>query len=286
MVSSVSMSYVGDITPKGKEGAYQGTLSNAFYLGLGGGPVIGGVINHAWGLNEVFILMAVMSFIPFLICIRYLPESKPVYRTKPRLWDALRHSRMQSVLFFRFVNAFPYAAFMVFIPVLAATQYGYSTTLVGLVIAVEVLSMAMGQQYFGKIADRHKRSHMVVIGTVLVSLSTIALVFVKTVPVVALIALIIGIGNAMAISAATAVVALDGRTLGQGVTMGAYNTAMSMGTVVPPLIFGVVLTVWGIDSVFLLAGLISLLTLIPFWWLVVRSRKLVPPLPRGGGGPT
>jgi DHA1 family multidrug resistance protein-like MFS transporter len=278
LISSVSMSYVGDITPRGQEGAYQGKLSNAFYLGMGCGPIIGGAIYNAFGLTPVFLLMAVMSFIPFLLCIRFLPESKPVLRTPSRIWKAFSHPRMQAVLFFRFMNTFPYSAFMVFIPVLVAFQDGYSTTAVGVVIAIEVLSMAMSLGYCGKMADRHKRSHMIVIGTVMVSFGTLALVYVHLLAAVAVFALLIGMGNAIAISAATAVVALDGRVLGQGVAMGAFNTVMSIGIVVPPLIFGVMITIWGIDSIFIFAGVISLFTLLPFWWLVLRSRRLVPPL--------
>lgn len=185
---------------------------------------------------------------------------------------------MQANLFFRFVNCFPYAAFMVFLPVIAATQYGYSTTLAGMIIAIEVLSMGMTQGYFGRIADRHKRSHMIVAGTVLVSCATITLPFVENLAFVSLIAFAIGIGNAVAISAATAVVAIDGRTLGQGVAMGAFNTVVSLGITIPPLIYGGVLVWLGVDAIFILAGIISLVSLFPFWFLVLRSRKLVPPL--------
>ena len=277
LISSVAMSYVGDITPAGQEGAYQGKLSNAFYLGMGCGPIVGGAVYSIFGLTPVFLLMAVMSFIPFLVCIRFLPESKQVYRTAPMIGKAFTHPRMQAVLFFRFMNTFPYAAFMVFIPVLAASQDGFSTTVVGLIIAVEVLAMALSLGYFGKVADRYRRSYMIVIGTVIVSCSTVALVYVHELAAIAIFALLIGVGNAMAIAAATAVVALDGRTLGQGVTMGAFNTVMSIGIVVPPLIFGAMVTVWGIDSIFIFAGLISLLSLVPFWLLVIRSRRLMPP---------
>ena len=278
LISSVSMSYVGDITPRGREGTYQGKLSNAFYLGMGCGPIIGGAIYTVSGLTPVFLLMAIMSFIPFLLCIRFLPEVKPGFRANPSIWKAFTHPRMQAVLFFRFMNTFPYAAFVVFIPVLAATQDGFSATVIGLIIAIEVLSMAISLGYFGNLADRYKRSYMIVIGTIMVSVGTISRVYVRMLPAVALFALLIGVGNAMAIAAATAVVALDGRTLGQGVAMGAFNTVLSIGIVVPPLIFGIMLTVWGIDSIYLFAGVISLLTLIPFWWLVLRSRRLLPPL--------
>jgi len=77
LISSVSMSYVGDITPRSQEGAYQGKLSNVFYLGMGCGPIIGGTIYNVFGLTPVFLLMAVMAFIPFLLCIWFLPEQNP-----------------------------------------------------------------------------------------------------------------------------------------------------------------------------------------------------------------
>jgi DHA1 family multidrug resistance protein-like MFS transporter len=278
MIGPVAMAYVGDFTPKGKEGAYQGRLSNAFYLGLGAGPLVGGGVYHIAGLETVFLLMSAMAFIPCLLCYRYLPESKPIIRTRPRLRDAFFHPRMQANLFFRFINCFPYAAFMVFLPVIAATQYGYTTLLAGLIIAIEVFSMGTTQGYFGRIADRYKRSHMIVAGTLLVSGATIALPFVENLLAVSLIAVAIGVGNAVAISAATAVVAIDGRTIGQGVAMGAFNTVVSLGITIPPLLFGAILVWTGVDAIFILAGILSLVSLVPFWYLVLRSRRLVPPL--------
>jgi MFS family permease len=181
---------------------------------------------------------------------------------------------MQAILFFRFANCFPYSAFMVFLPVIAAVQYHFSTTLIGMIIAVEVISMGMSQGYFGKIADKRRKSTLIVAGTLLVSLATLALPFVNNIFIIAAIALAIGIGNAIAIAAATAVVAIDGRELGQGTVMGAFNTIVSVGIVVPPLIFGTMLVVWGVNSIFILAGVLSLLTLVPFWWLVLHSKRL------------
>jgi MFS transporter, DHA1 family, multidrug resistance protein len=283
LIGTVAMAYVGDITPKGQEGAYQGSLSNAYYLGMGSGPIIGGVVFSLAGLNAVFILMAVMAFIPCVLCIVLLPESHPApggTTAPPSLKKAFLHPRMQAVLFFRFVTCFPYAAFMVYLPVLAAVQYQYSPTLTGLIIAIEVLSMGMSLKFFGKIADRYKRSHLIVLGTLLLTFATLALPFVSNLWVISVLALLIGIGNAVAVSAATAVVAIDGRELGQGVVMGAFNTVLSLGIVIPPLIFGAVLAIWGVDAIFISAGIISLLTLVPFWLLVLRSRRLVPPIPR------
>jgi MFS family permease len=285
MITTAAMAYVGDITPDGQEGAYQGRLQNAFYLGMGAGPLIGGAVYHVAGLAPVFLLMAGMALVPFILCIRYLPESRPVIRKRPRIRDAFVHPREQAILFFRFTSCFPYAAFMVFVPVIAATQYGYTTTLSGLVITIEVLSMGMTLGFYCGMADRYMRSHMIVGGTLLTCIATIAMPFVNHLAPVLLIAFLIGIGNAVAIAAATSVVAVDGKTIGQGVVMGAYNTVVSLGITIPPLIFGVILVWWGVDAVFILSGLIGIAALVPFWYLVLRSRRLVPPLrkPRTGG---
>ena len=67
------------------------------------------------------------------------------------------------------------SAFIVFIPVLVASKDGFSATVVGVIIAIEVLTMAMYLGYFGKMADRYKGSHMIVIGTIMVSVGALAL---------------------------------------------------------------------------------------------------------------
>ncbi len=274
LIGPVAMAYVADITPPGLEGAYQGRLSNAFYLGMGTGPLIGGVLYSAYGMSAVFLVMAVMALIPCILCVRYLPQSRPECRITASVWKAFLHPRMQAILFFRFVSCFPYSAFMVFLPVIAAVQYHYSTTLIGLVIAIGVLSMGLTQGYFGRVADRYKKSRLIVVGTLLVSFATLALPFLDNFIVIAFLALALGIGNAVAISSATAVVAIDGRELGQGAVMAAFNTAVSVGIVVPPLIFGALLVMYGIDAIFIIAGIVSLATLVPFWWLVLRSKKM------------
>ena len=60
--------------------------------------------------------------------------------------------------------------------------------------------------------------------------------------------------------------------------MGAFNTVVSLGITIPPLIFGAVLVWWGVDAIFIIAGILLLFALFPFWYLVLRSRRLVPPL--------
>lgn len=276
MIGPMAMAYIGDITPKGQEGKYQGRLSIAFYLGLGSGPLIGGVLYNYFGMDSVFYLMAFMALIPCLLCIKYLPESRPSGRTKQiKIRHAFVHPRVQAILFFRFVNTLPYGAFMVFLPVLTATDDHFSTSLTGMIVAAEILSMGICQGYFGALADRYKKSWLIVIGTLIVAFATLALPLMRDIWAILAIAVLIGVGNAMAISAATAVAAMDGREIGQGVVMGAFNTVTSLGVTFPPLIFGVVLVAMGVDAIFIISAVLTLVALPVFWFLVIRSRKWI-----------
>ena len=74
MVQPVSMAYVGDLTPKGKEGAYAGYVNTAFLGGVAGGPILGGVIKDLFNMQASFILLGVLSLLSLLLLLFFLPE--------------------------------------------------------------------------------------------------------------------------------------------------------------------------------------------------------------------
>src|SRR5215831_21030371 len=57
MVQPVSIAYVGDLTPKGQEGAYSGYINTAFLGGVAGGPLLGGVIKDLFSMQASFITL-------------------------------------------------------------------------------------------------------------------------------------------------------------------------------------------------------------------------------------
>jgi len=56
------MAYVADFSPPGKDGICMSSFNTSLYLGLGCGPLIGGAILDAIGIEMVFLLMAALSF--------------------------------------------------------------------------------------------------------------------------------------------------------------------------------------------------------------------------------
>ena len=61
MIMTATQAYVGDITPKGREGTTMGFFNLSMFIGLSIGPLMGGVINDRFGLNTSFACMGFLA---------------------------------------------------------------------------------------------------------------------------------------------------------------------------------------------------------------------------------
>ncbi len=69
----------------------------------------------------------------------------------------------------------------------------------------------------------------------------------------------IGIGAAISIPVLADIAVVIGKKVGIGSWMGIFNTTISLGIIIAPLMSGVVMDYSGINSVFYFAGILSLL---------------------------
>ena len=125
MVQPVSMAYVGDLTPKGKEGAYAGYVNTAFLGGVAGGPILGGVIKDLFNMQASFILLGILSLLSLLLLLFFLPEVQKHHVTEKKeiaSWRTVLSSRpILGVALFRVVYALSSTLIWVFVPLLSAS---------------------------------------------------------------------------------------------------------------------------------------------------------------------
>ncbi len=264
MVIPVAMAYVADLSPPGKEGFYMGSFNTSLFLGLGCGPLIGGSIFDMAGIAPVFLMMALLSFIAFIICGLLLPEGSLIKMSHFSLREVAGSIGMRPVLFFRIMNAYANGTFMVFLPVIATFWLGLTAFETGIIISSSILATGLLQRSFGRFADRFSKTNLIAGGTLIVSLALITIPFSSGFYDLFLLSLILGIGSALAIPASTAVVTIAGRTYGQGACMGAFNTAMSVGMVSAPVLSGFIMDLFDIRAAFEVAGIISLISVVIF----------------------
>jgi MFS family permease len=263
MVIPLAMAYIGEISPEGEEGRYMGSFMISLFLGMGFGPLTGGILNDLLGMNHAFYAMGILSAISFAICLLFLPEAE-IRIPKQNFGEILKNRVVRSLLIFRSFNALGMAAIMAFLPIYAS-KINLSSSEVGIILAANVLVSGFLQRPFGKLADRRDRVYMIVFGSTIYALALAAIPLTTTFTDVLAIATLMGIGGAISLPAATAMVVSEGRELGHGSVMGLFNMAMSVGMIVAPLLSGTVMDLLGIEEVFLISAILSIGGLVAFY---------------------
>ncbi|MGD1975850.1 MAG: MFS transporter, partial [Desulfobacterales bacterium] len=103
MLMPVIQAYIGDITPKGREGFTMGLFNMSMFLGLSLGPVIGGTLKDQFSLQSSFLCMGLLALIGFFLSLFLLPPttSERVIRQQksPFSWKMLFRDRQVVGLF-------------------------------------------------------------------------------------------------------------------------------------------------------------------------------------------
>ena len=269
MIIPIAQAYIGDISPEGKEGTWMGYFNAAFFTGFGIGPLMGGTLTDHFGMTVAFYSMGGLNLLAFLLVIFFLPKiSHREMATSPHLsFKEMGTSGMVKGLFsFRLTYSLGMGALFTFLPIFATVYLGLSSTLTGVLLAVNILLMSSLQLYTGKIADRFSRRALAVIGS-LISLSYLALIplthnFWQLLWLCAL----GGLGGALSIAAVSALTVEEGRKFGMGSTIGIISMAMSMGMVIGPILGGVIMDTVNINSVFYFAASAALVGTSLFIW--------------------
>ncbi|HHJ11197.1 MAG TPA: MFS transporter, partial [Bacteroidetes bacterium] len=266
MVIPIAMAYVGEISEEDKEGNTMGRFNIALFLGMGSGPIIGGILHDVFGLSSVFIAMSVLSFIAFLLTLFLLPDLKIAGQSDKDFSDRrhpfkklLKDDIIKGLLIFRAIGAIGRGGIMAFLPIFAA-KIDITASQIGIIISVNLFLTALLQGYFGKLADRYSKILLIILGS---GISAAALLFI---PLIAhnfrsllIIDMFMGIGGAISMPSASAITVIAGKRYGMGASMGVFNTAMSVGMILAPLLSGMVMDTLGLIYIFYVAGIVSVL---------------------------
>lgn len=257
MVIPVALAYISEISPQGKEGEHMGTFTISLFLGIGFGPLLGGVIKDSLGFNSVFYSMAILTAFAFFMCLLFLPNKRIQIegRTPFKLNLIAQNKLICSVFLFRFLYALGRGGIMAFLPILATDMY-LNATQIGVIISMNVLLNAALQRPFGKLADRTSKMLLISTGLLISAASLLAIPLAYDFVTLLALTSLMGLGGALSIPAAMAIIAVEGRKYGHGSLMGLFNSAMSLGMIVGPLLSGWIMDTININFVFYTSGLV------------------------------
>ena len=275
MIMPVVQAYVGDITPRGKEGWVMGLFNMSLFIGLSAGPLIGGVIKDRFSLNGAFICMGVLSIIGFGLSMAFLPSTEDEHTFKkgrlPLRWSKILIDRAIAGLFlFRLAHTTCIGVIWGFLPVLADTDFSISASATGILVMLGVFVSGLVQIPMGWVADRCNRKFMVVLGGLVTTGAVHAFTFAGGFWDMFWASVVFGLGGGIAMPALMAAAVLKGsRSDAMGSVMSLITVAHSLGMLTGSLLAGVMMDWFQLRQAFFLGSLImaaGTLLFVVFTW--------------------
>ncbi|MEA3307825.1 MAG: MFS transporter [Elusimicrobiota bacterium] len=280
MTVPIIMAYVGDIVPKGREGRFMGYFNVSFFMGMGLGPFIGGVLNDSFGMTSAFYTVSLLAALALLFTFFFLSEEAPSIIKKselkknPSYKKLFQNNLIKGLLIYRFIGAVGRGPLMVFLPIFAAS-FKITASQIGIIISSNMLIMSILQIPFGRLADRYSKIRLIIFSGLITALSLGLMPFVHTFRDLFLLNLFMGIGGAIGMPAATAINAIAGKKYGMASSMSLFSSAMSAGMVLSPLIAGILMDTVGLKYIFFFGSSVTFIGVLIFYSFVKKYRKQI-----------
>jgi len=276
MIVPVATAYIGELTAKGHEGRWMGRLNTVILIGVGAGPLLGGVLADRFGMSAAFSVMAGLYLVAFFGTIFWMKEVKSrdgQDRPRPSFRQMGQSPRVLGLFAYWLAFEASMTALMTFIPLFAIGSVNLDLTRVGVLFGINILVTSLLQIWTGKTADRYNRLAMVVIGGV-ITCAPLALIPVSTEfwHLVVIMA-VSGIGIAVFMPALSAIQVEEGRKFGMASTGSTIAVSMAIGVAFGPVTAGLINDFAGLPAVFYFSAAIGFPGIAAFVWLNRRYKE-------------
>ena len=295
MVFPVAMAYMGDLAPPEHEGRYMGIFNVALLAGIGSGPLLGGAMKDAFGMDAAFYAMSGFSAAALVLTLAVLPESRGGGgrgKDSASLMAVFRaifaDRRMRGVLLVRLSIMLAMVPSFVFLPVLMNDTMAATGTMIGVVITLRTLLSAALQYPFGMLADHYSRAALTLVSVLGMGAAVAWFGFSTTFWHVVVIFAAMAVMEAIFLPTTSAMALEGGRSFGMGSTMGVFNTAMNVGMFFGAILAGYLVDELGFGPAFALLGTAVAVGGLASWPMMrIRGGRAEAPVPgiAGGGGP-
>jgi MFS family permease len=260
LVLPIALAMAADIAPDYKLGRYLGTLNMAIMLGMGIGPILGGIIRDHFGMEAAFWAMGGLAVLTCIGAGCFIPGKNDFPATKKlksatSIKNVIHHRAIQGLFLLRFFAAAGQGSVYTFLPLLAV-EIDLSSSQVGIILSVNIFLIAFLQRGFSGIADRLNPNYMITIGTAITGIAVFAMPAVEGFIKILILNIIMGIGNGIAMPAGFVITGRIGRNLGMGSTMGITDSGWSLGMIASPIISGVIMDAFGLAYIFIVGGIL------------------------------
>lgn len=262
LVIPTSMALIARSTVRQTRGSSIGIYDTTRMVGLGLGPLIGGLLYVSFGFTAVFLVAAGFAFVS-LVLVQVLVRETPAPMLDPALVNAGSLGLVLAATLMAMIHATLTALENELNLRLQQTALGF-----GIAFSALIFSRLLIQVPLGRLSDRIGRKPLIVGGLILMAPATVLLVRAETTLQFTLLMVVQGIAMAAIASPAYALAADVARLGQEGQQMGMVTLGFGLGMAVGPFLAGS-LAVLAFELPFVVGGLA---TLFGAWYV----RRFVP----------
>jgi len=257
MILPVAQAYVGEITPKHREGFVMGLFNVSLYGGLSIGPLVGGMVKDAFGIQSSFASMGAVSLVGFLLCLIFLPprtRERLIRPAKPPLrYRILIGNKYLGALFmFRVAYTACIGLVWAFLPLVAHARFRLSSSAIGVLVMLGVLTSGLLQTPMGILADRFNKRALIATGGLVTAGAVFSFVHVQGFWGLLAGTILFGVGGGIAIPAVMAMTVIIGRrTDSMGSVMAILTMGHSLGMLLGPILAGIMTDAFQLGPAFM-----------------------------------
>ncbi|MCP4755802.1 MAG: MFS transporter [Proteobacteria bacterium] len=273
-----SLGIVGDIVPEKNRAQWVGIVMGCYTGGFIFGPVLGGVLYDGWGFVAPFLVSAVLGFIGLIAATLLVPETRTreirkreqllKARDSANSMDASDQATFLSsiprpitvfgtLLFLDFLQEFAFAFIQPQMVFYFYDDLGWSTVQFGIVVGAYGLAVVVCQILLGKLSDTYGRKSIILIGIVLSATFYPALAFLQSFWAIILLAVISGMGVAIAVPALSAFYLDITDERHRSRVLGIKESALSLGGVLGPALVALLAGILTPNGIFITAGVVT-----------------------------
>ncbi|MEE8416448.1 MAG: MFS transporter [Desulfobacterales bacterium] len=262
LILPVTQAYVGDITPKGREGFTMGVFNMSIFLGLSIGPLIGGWVHDRFNLQATFVSMGFLALIGFLFSLLLLPPTRSEQSLSRKngliSWaQLLKDKELIGLCLFRFTYLACIGIILGFLPVYADSAFSLSSTSIGILVMLGIFVSGLMQIPMGFLADRVNRNLMIITGGLITGIAIFLFEWAGGFWDLFFDNVLFGLGGGISMPAIMALALIKGNNAkAMGSVMALMTMAHSMGMFAGSILAGLVMDIFQLRQAFFLGSLI------------------------------
>ena len=288
MFTVSAMALIARMSPREIRGRIAGLYSGAFLLGNVAGPVLGSLM-AGLGFRLPFFIYGGSLVVAAAIVYFSLSHSN---RTKPgetkeaavpieriQLSEAWTFASFRAALVSGFTNGWmAFGVRMSLIPLFAVATFAqHGTLLAGLALAIFAVGNGAALTIAGKLTDTYGRKRPIIIGLSIAALSTAAIGWADNIPLFIALSVIAGVGTGLMGPAQQAAIAdVVGQGRNGGKVLASFQMATDFGSIIGPILAGVVADQIGYGWAFTMSGALGLVGVLAWMFVKDRTEKVKP----------